>query len=271
MNRIAGLLLLVFTAVLFAARVQKPDQVIVPLTNPDKPGMLIINHDKGAVRINGYDGKAVIVQASMRYADDAENSIDKSSGMKRISRPALKLSAEEKNNTVRIRSNSHSKTVDLDIHLPYNFSLKISNNDNGEIKVNNINGEFEITNLNNAIIMTDVSGPAVLNTVDGDITVIFKEVPANKPMAITSIDGKIDVSFPDGVNVLFKMKSENGEVFTDFNMELENCRTKIEKKRSSGTYKVSLEEWSYGKVNGGGPEILLKSLEGNIYIRKTKK
>jgi len=270
MNRIAGVLFILFPLICFAAKVQKPDQVIVPLSDPDKPGMLVINHDKGAIHITGYDGNVVIVNAALRYRGSENDDNDKSNGMKRITKPALKLSAEEKDNSVKISSNSYSKTVDLDIQLPYNFSLQISNNDNGEIKVNNIKGDFEINNVNNAIRMKDVSGSAVLNTVDGDITVSFKEISADKPMAITTIDGKLDITFPKNLKAVFKMKSENGDVFTDFDMELENRRTKVEKKKRSGTYKVSLEEWSYGKVNGGGPEILLKSFDGNIYIRKKK-
>jgi hypothetical protein len=37
-----------------------------------------------------------------------------------------------------------------------------------------------------------------------------------------------------------------------------------------GMYKVSIEDWVKGKVNGGGGEIMMKNMNGNIYVRKTK-
>ena len=36
----------------------------------------------------------------------------------------------------------------------------------------------------------------------------------------------------------------------------------------TGVFKVSLEDWTFGLINGGGPEFLFKTLEGNIYIRE---
>jgi len=41
----------------------------------------------------------------------------------------------------------------------------------------------------------------------------------------------------------------------------------IEKESSKDTYKLKLEKWVQGAINGGGSEIQLKSLNGNILIR----
>ena len=34
--------------------------------------------------------------------------------------------------------------------------------------------------------------------------------------------------------------------------------------------KLRLDDWIMGKINGGGPQILMKNMNGNIYLRKTK-
>ena len=46
------------------------EQISVPLSNPDKPGVLIVNHHKGSVNVTGYNGDMVIVRASMPYGTD---------------------------------------------------------------------------------------------------------------------------------------------------------------------------------------------------------
>ena len=64
------------------------------------------------------------------------------------------------------------------------------------------------------------------------------------------------------------MKSENGEIFSDFDIAFDKRKTQTEKSDKTGIHKVFLEEWTNGRINSGGAEILLKTLEGNIYIRK---
>jgi hypothetical protein len=33
---------------------------------------------------------------------------------------------------------------------------------------------------------------------------------------------------------------------------------------------LKIEDWVYGKIDGGGPEIMMKNMNGNIYIRRAK-
>jgi hypothetical protein len=40
------------------------------------------------------------------------------------------------------------------------------------------------------------------------------------------------------------------------------------KDKKSGVYKVTIDDWKRGDVNGGGPEITLKNYNGDILIRK---
>ena len=35
-------------------------------------------------------------------------------------------------------------------------------------------------------------------------------------------------------------------------------------------YQLKLDDWIIGKINGGGPEVLMKNMNGNIYVRKNK-
>ena len=42
-------------------------QITVPLSSPDGPGILIVNHHKGSINVTGYAGDSVIVRASMPF------------------------------------------------------------------------------------------------------------------------------------------------------------------------------------------------------------
>jgi len=160
-------------------------------------------------------------------------------GLKRIASHKIELSAQEKDNEIVVTTNSHKGTIDL-----------------------------EITNINGNVNLDNISGSAVVNTIDGHIVANFKNVTPEVPMAFSSIEGKIDITFPAEIKAFVKMKSDNGEIFSDFEIEIDKRKTQVNKSDKSGIYMITLEEWTNGKINGGGPDILLKTLEGNIYIRK---
>ena len=65
-----------------------------------------------------------------------------------------------------------------------------------------------------------------------------------------------------------KVKSENGEVFSDFNIA--RSQSKIVKTSNSEVNKSTLDDWLYGKIGGGGPEIMISNYYGNIYLRKVR-
>jgi hypothetical protein len=217
------------------------EQMTILLTNPGEPGHLTINHHKGSIRITGYSGKSVIVKASMRFGT-VEDSI--------------RLGAVESNNHAVINATPRHRTIDLDIEVPYHFSLRLKNDDNGHIAVEGLSGEMEISNTNGDITLKDTSGSAMLDTVDGDITVQFNQTAPGIPMAFSSVEGNIDIIFPNDMNALIKAKADSGYILNDFAQKKEQQTVK--------------SIWSYGKLNNGGAEMVLRSFLGNIHIRNQK-
>lgn len=254
-----------FITIATATEIQS-EQITVPLADSDAQGLLIIDHHKGAIEVTGYEGSVAIINAKLRYT---EFPVSKD-GMKRISSNLIQLAAVEKNKEITVSSNSQFKTIDLDIQIPYNFSVKLQKYDYGKISVNDLQGEMEISNINGDIVLMDIVGSAILNTVDGDILVKIKDAAENIPMAFSTIDGNIDLTLPHDINTSIKMKSDQGDIFTDFDIEIKRREKISEKSNENRHYKIMLEDWTYGKINGGGPEFLIKSFRGNIYLRKTK-
>ena len=247
------------------------EQLVVPLSDPSKPGSLNVGLINGSIKVTGYAGKEVIIDAETTPVTNKKEKTDESaSGMKRINpRAGLELSAEEKNNKVNVNSSSHRQPVNLSIKVPQQFTLKVSTINNGDIVIDNVSGELEINNVNGDITMTNVSGSAVANTVNGIIKANFKTI-TDSPMAFTTLNGNVDITFPATVKMNTKVKSDRGEVYSDFDMDIDKTAPKGVRSAQSGMYKVSIEEWIQGKVNGGGSEVMMKNMHGNIYIRKAK-
>ncbi|RYU97083.1 DUF4097 family beta strand repeat-containing protein [Emticicia agri] len=247
------------------------EQLVVPLSDPAKSGTLHVGLINGSIKVTGYAGKEVVIDAETTPVTNRKERVDESaSGMKRITpRGGLELSAEEKNNKVNVNSSSHRQPVNLSIKVPQQFSLKVSTVNHGDIVIENVTGELEINNVNGDITMTNVAGSAVANTVNGVIKANFKTV-TDSPMAFTTLNGNIDITFPTTVKMNAKVKSDRGEVYSDFDMDIDKSAPKGVRSNQNGMYKVSIDEWIQGKVNGGGSEVMMKNMHGNIYIRKAK-
>jgi hypothetical protein len=94
----------------------------------------------------------------------------------------------------------------------------------------------------------------------------FNSVRNDAPMAFSSLNGDLDISFPRSVKANLKMRSDMGGIYTDFEMAVDNARPEMNTENTGGTYKVKMEQWVYGKINGGGPEMLFKTFNGDIKI-----
>lgn len=218
--------------------------ISIHLSQPSMPGRLRINHYKGSVAVNGYDGSRVIITAAYRESA-AEGG--------RKSNTGPELSAVERENAVTVFTDSERWTVDLDILVPRNMDLHLQTYDNGGIEVSNVAGEMEINNTNGPVALFGVSGAAVVSTVDGDILAKFADVPEDAPMAFTSITGNIDITFPKRANITLKLNTENGTLYHD-----KTLTTFADKEKTS---------LKIGVLNQGGAESLIKTLNGDIYIR----
>lgn len=255
------------------AQNESKEQLVVSLTDPGKPGSLEVGLVNGFIHVVGSNSREVVIEASStpRNSNRNDDRATASGGMRRIpSGNSLEISAEERDNNIRIQTSSHARPVNLTIRVPQRFSLKISTVNNGDISVENVSGTLEVKNVNGPIELNNIGGSAVANTVNGHLTATFREVDSKAPMAFSTLNGRIDVSLPASVKVNLKMKSDQGEIFSDFDVDIDKSQPKATRSSQSGMYRVSVDDWVNGRINGGGPEMMVKSMMGNIYIRKAK-
>ena len=254
------------------AQEKEIDLFSVPLSNPGSPGKLIVNQLSGSISVEAYEGAEVIVKATVSEGHgECDSCKDRDSGsrggMKKISTASLNIGAEEDDNVVQIQNELWNRKTDLNIKVPKDFSLKLETVNNGDISVEGGNGEMEISNVNGHITLESVSGSVLANTTNGELKVSFNSILTGKDMAFSSFNGDVEVIFPPSLKANVKAKSDMGDVYTDFDMAISKNEPQVDKNNSSGKYRVKVEQWVKGSINGGGPEMLFKTFNGDIMIK----
>jgi hypothetical protein len=265
--------LLVIAGAIVYAQQATADRATVPFSDPSKPGLVEASVHDGAITVKGYNGKEVIIEAKLRgeKIQEREEVSEKAKGMQRIAAFRTGLIVEEENNVMEVYVSAHDNTVDLTLQVPFRTSLRLSSHDNGDIMVENVTGEIEVSNHDGNVTLKKISGSAVANSYDGEIIVAFDQIDPGKPMSFSSYDGDIDVTFPATLKANVKMRSQEGEVYSDFSIDIKANQQKLQDERKKGgKYRISFGEFIYGTINGGGPEFQFVTYEGDIYIRRSK-
>lgn len=81
----------------------------------------------------------------------------------------------------------------------------------------------------------------------------------------------MDVPFPASVKANVKLKSDRGNIYSDFDIDVDKSQPKINRSTQLGMYRVTVDDWVYGKINNGDPEVMMKGMQGSIYVRKGNK
>lgn len=260
------------TAVALAALVTagspaSAEELAIPLSNPGQPVELAASGLMASFTVEAYDGQQVLVDVEAREGSERESRKAPPPGMRRLSNAALGVEAEEKDNKVQVTVEGRSAQA-VRIRVPRTTSVHLSTVNGGHITVRGVTGQHEIENVNGGITLTDVGGTVLAHTTNGEVKVTLNRIDAGKPMSFVSFNGNVDVTFPAGLAADLTLRSDNGEVFTDFDVDVQPSAATRKENKSDGRYRVSLEKSMKAKIGGGGPEITLRTFNGNIYLRK---
>ena len=254
---------------------QEGDKVNVPLTDPSRPATVHASLMNGGITVTGYNGKEVIVEAKARHEGGGHEAKPdrKAEGMHRLDSRGSGLSVEEQDNEVRVGVKTMNRTVDLTIQVPFNTSLKLRCLNDGDIKVEHVSGEVDVDDLNGGVKLLNISGAVVAHSLNEDVVVTLDQVTPGKSMSFSTMNGDVDVTLPADVKARVKMKSDNGEIYSDFDVkpEANPASPKVtETHGKDGKFRVQFDKVTYGSINGGGPEMQFTTFNGKIYLRKKK-
>jgi DUF4097 and DUF4098 domain-containing protein YvlB len=267
---IISLALAVLAAVAQPLGAQSDNKVSVPLTDPSRPVNLRAHLVSGSITVKGADVKEVVVEAKAR-GNEESHAGGRAEGMKRIPMTSTGLNIEAENNNVRVSTDSYQRTIDLVITVPTRTSLSLHTVNDGNILVSGVDGEFDINDVNGEVDLKNIGGSVVAHALNGHVLVTFNRIDQQKPMAFSSLNGDIDVTFPADLKANVSLRTDNGDVYSDFDIKVQPTapqQTVEDDRGKGGKYRVKIDKNVRGTINGGGQEIQFKNFNGNIYIRK---
>jgi hypothetical protein len=153
------------------------------------------------------------------------------------------------------RDHSHVRNNDVSV----NFTVRvpsgvefIGRTINGEISATSLTGNVDSRTVNGSINIS-TTGYAQATTVNGEITAKMGSANWSDSREFKTVNGGIDLDLPATLSTQIEAETFNGEIASDFPLTVPG---RISRKRMSGT------------IGGGGRELLLKTLNGSIRLKR---
>ena len=262
-----------------AAQEPEPQRVTIALSDPARPGSLEVSLVMGTIRIKGANRRDMLIE-SRGTAVPAPRRRNASEppppGLRRLTQNTP-FTVEEDRNEVSIDVESPMRMVDFTIEVPLRTNLDLETV-SGSIVVEGVEGELEVEGVNGEVTLTNVAGSVVAHTVNGKLTATVTRAAPQQPMAFTSLNGEVDVTLPASVKANLKLRSDQGDVYTDFDLQpvrqdASNPNPNPNPRgnnRSGRSRSIAIDNAIYGSINGGGPDFEMRTFNGNVYVRKGK-
>lgn len=254
------------------AMAQQPaaDTVTVPLTDPSRPAVIDVSLVNGSITVRGASRKDVRVTAQPAADRPSRRSSGDTTGLRRIPQVAGFRISEE-GNRVKVSADSPNQTISFEIEVPSRTNLKLQTVNGGDILVENVDGDLEVSNVNGAITLNSVAGSVTAETTNGPVRANLTRVTDQKQMAFTSLNGAVDVTLPPTTKANLRMRSDNGDIYSDFDVQLAPSAPTVQETRGTdGRYRIRRNRAVVGAINGGGPEFELRTFNSNVYVRRGK-
>lgn len=223
----------VFAALAAAQEKTKTDKLTVPLSDPAQPATVKVRLVSGSITVTAGSDPQVVVDAEPLPGPGAGRVKDDTpAGMHRIDSAGRGFKVEENHNVVVIGTERAGRRVNLLIQVPENASI-------------------DVETTNGSIALTNVSGAVSARTSNGSVTVRVDHPSPDKPMSLSSLNGKIDVTIPADTKARLLLKATNGAIYSDFDVKIEPDGTR--------------------SINGGGPDYSFQTTNGAILIHSKAK
>jgi hypothetical protein len=265
---IAGLLIGIGSMAL--AQQPSADTVTVPLSDPAQRALIDVSLVSGSITVRGANRKDVRVTAQPAPDRPGRRAAADTAGLRRIPQVAGFRISEE-GNRVKVSSDSPNKTISFEIEVPARTNLKLETVNGGEILVENVEGDLDVSNVNGGITLNGVAGSVTAGTTNGLVRATLTRVTDQKAMAFTSLNGVVDVTLPSTTRANLRMRSDNGDIYSDFDVQLAPSAPAVQETRGSdGRYRIRRNRAVVGTINGGGPDFELRTFNSNVYVRRGK-
>jgi hypothetical protein len=215
---------------------------------------VVLDNVSGSVEVSGYNGRDVVMEIEKRIRAESDERMD-------AARREVKLEATESAGRLKLlvdgpfRCDCGSWGLRRNgYHVTYDFKLRIP-----------VDAAFDVRTVNGPVTMEGIAGAGKATTVNGGVRVVFAKNPPG-PVTLETINGSVDVTLRPGLSADLRMKTMNGGMYTDFEVKPLPAEAATTERRN-GKFVYRTQDAARVRAGAGGPELSLKTLNGDIYVR----
>jgi DUF4097 and DUF4098 domain-containing protein YvlB len=238
----------------------------------------------GSIRVSGYDGVNVELDARQTIAADSDDTLREAKRKMLIETKdhasTIEVVVRQPNGAVCGESSNgrspawwdrpqYEVSVELMIRVPKATRLRLCTVNGGEVHVEGTAGDFDIDNVNGRITLEQVRGSGRASSVNGRVTASFAEAPRLASL-FKSVNGNIVATFPDGLSADLRMKTFNGGLFTDFDVEPQTQEI-ASGQRQVGRTVYRSSQFTNVRVGRGGPELTFDAFNGDVRVLRASR
>jgi hypothetical protein len=252
------------------------ERVAAKWNDPSRPGLLKVNWIMGSISVKTHNTNDVTVETKgdrnrlddriIRRPQPADTA-----GLRRIDSGGSPVTIDsDANNVMTVTGGGIIPGFgDLEIEVPVKTNLNLETVNGRTISVDGVEGDIEVTAFNGSINLTNIAGSVVAHSMNGKVVVSFQNIAEGKPMSFTSMNGNVDVTLPAASKANLKMRTGIGGIYTDFDVQMATAPANSTQDQTRPR-RIRVEKNVAGTINGGGADFVLRSQNGNIYLRKAK-
>jgi hypothetical protein len=226
-------------------------------------GLLKIATDVGAIDIETHAKETVLVEVTIsgKNEDDMEVSF-KNNG----DNVSIKGDFERSGFSFGFGSSSQIR-VTYKVTLPLNYNIDL-NTSGGSIEIENLQGEVDAYTSGGSISLENVQGDVDIKTSGGSLNLdnIIGKIDAK------TSGGSIKLKLPKNPTEDSRLKTSGGSITAYLAKDVAvNLYAKTSGGRASSEFSVNgdiTKKSIKGTINGGGPELILKTSGGSVRIKE---
>ncbi|WP_019029948.1 DUF4097 family beta strand repeat-containing protein [Colwellia piezophila] len=223
-------------------------------------GLLTLETDVGTIDIDTHAKDTVLIEVDISGADEDNMQVN-------IKKSGGNVSINGELERSGFGFGSTSIRVTYKITLPENYNIDV-NTSGGSIEIEDLTGKVDAHTSGGSISVEDVVGDVNIKTSGGSLDLdniigkinahtsggsIKLKLPTNptKDTKVKTSGGSITAYLAKDVAVNLSAKTSGGRVSSEFAVNGKTSKRKIE-----------------GTINGGGPELVLKTSGGNVRVKE---
>jgi len=240
---------------------------------------LVVDNVNGSINVSGYDGSDVQLVVRKKISARSEKKLAEA-------KRTIKLDIKERSDFIELYVDAPYRNADgdinhrgwgyygydahfdFDIKVPRSVTVLLKTVNDGEISLENVTGNFELDNINGGIEASGLSGSGRIYALNGDVKIDFAKNP-KEHCYFGSLNGEVEVTFQPGFSADLRIKTFNGDVFSDFEVDYLNARPARKELRGS-RFIYKTDRAIGARIGSGGPEIEFDGFNGDIYIAKAR-